>query len=57
LNVRSEQRNVKGFGLNQWSSTGAKSAPCGDFMRYVGDVVTYQIWGAISVSRVEISAG
>jgi len=43
--------------LNQWSSVLAKSPPEGDFMRYGGDFVIYQIWGAISVSLGAICAG
>jgi len=31
--------------LNQWYSAWAKSPPRGDFMRYEGDFVIYQIWG------------
>jgi len=34
--------------LNQWYSTGAKSPPGDDFMRYGDDFVIYHIWGAIS---------
>jgi len=43
--------------LNQWYSAWAKSPPGGDFMRYGGDFVIYQICGTISVSRAAISTG